>query len=191
MSDLRYSKRQFQPGTHIEISAASIQLIHSLTALLVKGTRTFPAPSPSVPIATTGPGSALIIDYGPKDGIPSQSLRGISEHKFTDPFANPGKQDLTCDVDFGLIKDTALSVVGGRVSGPVPQGEWLLSMGLGFRADRMIKTAGMTEEKKDAVRRDLVRLAGKGEGEMGAVYNVVAITSRDRASEGFAGISFP
>lgn len=179
MSDLRYSKRQFEPETRIEISAASIQLIHSLTALLVNGTRTFPAPSPSVPSTPKGSGSALIIDYGPIDGIPSQSLRGISEHKFTGPFEDPGKQDLTCDVDFGLIKDTALSIPGANVSGPTPQGDWLLGMGLAFRADRMIKTAGMTEEKKDGVRRDLARLAGKGEGEMGSVYNVVTITSRD------------
>jgi SAM-dependent MidA family methyltransferase len=122
----------------------------------------------------------LIIDYGPIDGIPSQSLRGISQHKFTDPFANPGKQDLTCDVDFGLLKDTAMSIPGAKVSGPVPQGEWLLGMGIGFRADRMIKAAGMTEEKKDRVRQDLARLAGKGEGEMGAVYNVLTITSESQ-----------
>ena len=61
---------------------------------------------------------------------------------------------------------------------------------MAFRADRMIKS-GIAEEKKDAVRRDLQRLAGKGEGEMGRVYNVMSITSRDTASEGFGGISFP
>ena len=53
------------------------------------------------------------------DGIPSQSFRGISGHKFTSPFKDPGKQDLTADVDFGCIKDTALSIPGARVSGPV------------------------------------------------------------------------
>lgn len=193
MSDLRYKKSQFKPGTRIEISAASIQLIHSITSLLVNGTRTFPTPtvqpSESKP---SGSGAALIIDYGPIDGIPSHSLRGISGHKFTSPFENPGKQDLTADVDFGCIKDTALSIPGARVSGPTSQGDWLMGMGLAFRADRMIKTAGFeTDEKKQGVIRDLQRLAGKAEGEMGAVYNVMAITSRDQPSEGFGGKSFP
>jgi NADH dehydrogenase [ubiquinone] 1 alpha subcomplex assembly factor 7 len=190
MSDLRYKKSQFKPGTRIEISAASIQLIHSITSLLVNGTRTLPAPTPLNDSAPKGSGSALIIDYGPLDGIPSQSFRGISGHKFTSPFKDPGKQDLTADVDFGCIKDTALSVKGARVSGPISQGDWLLGMGMAFRADRMIKS-GIGEEKKNAVRHDLQRLAGKGEGEMGGVYNVMSITSRDTVSEGFGGISFP
>ena len=73
-----------------------------------------------------------------------------------------------------------MSIPGAKVSGPVPQGEWLLGMGIGFRADRMIKAAGITEEKKDRVRQDLARLAGKGEGEMGAVYNVLTITSESQ-----------
>jgi NADH dehydrogenase [ubiquinone] 1 alpha subcomplex assembly factor 7 len=190
MSDLRYKKSQFKPGTRIEISAATIQLIHSITALLINGTRAFPAPTPTPPLEKKGSGTALIIDYGPIDGIPSQSFRGISEHKFTSPFSDPGKQDLTADVDFGCLKDTALSVPGARVSGPVPQGDWLLGMGLAFRADRMIKS-GISEEKKDSVRRDLQRLAGKGEGEMGRVYNIMSITNRETASEGFGGLSFP
>jgi NADH dehydrogenase [ubiquinone] 1 alpha subcomplex assembly factor 7 len=191
MSDLRYKKSQFQPGTRIEISAASIQLIHTLTSLIVNGTRTFPTPSPQPGQRGDGAGAALIIDYGPLDGIPSTSFRGISGHKFTSPFDMPGKQDLTADVDFGCIKDTALSVPGARVSGPVSQGDWLLGMGLAFRADRMIKTPGMTEEKKDMVRSDLKRLAGKDKEDMGSVYNVMAITSRSDPSEGFDGITCP
>jgi len=192
MSDLRYSKRQFKPETRVEISAATIQLIHSVTSLLVTGTRVFPTPA-AVPNTSTpsASGSALIIDYGPLDGIPSQSFRGISGHKFTSPFEDPGKQDLTADVDFGCLKDTALSVPGAKVSGPVSQGDWLLGMGMGFRADRIIKSAGMTEERKEGVRRDLKRLAGKEQGDMGSVYNVMAITSRPNASEGFGGLSFP
>ena len=152
----------------------------------------FPTPT-SVPNASppSGSGSALIIDYGPLDGIPSQSFRGIAGHRFTSPFEDPGKQDLTADVDFGCLKDTALSVPGARVSGPISQGDWLLGMGMAFRADRMIRGDGMTEEKKEGIRRDLKRLAGKEEGDMGSVYNVMAITSRQDASEGFGGLSFP
>jgi len=191
MSDLRYRRSQFKPGTRIEISAASIQLIHSITSLLVSGNRTFPTPSVQQESDPTNSGAALIIDYGPIDGIPSHSLRGISGHRFTSPFENPGKQDLTVDVDFGCLKDTALSIPGARVCGPTPQGDWLVNMGLAFRADRMINTAATTEDKKQGIRRDLQRLAGKNEGEMGAVYNVMAITSRETPSEGFGGKSSP
>jgi NADH dehydrogenase [ubiquinone] 1 alpha subcomplex assembly factor 7 len=191
MADLRYKKSQFPVGTRIEICAPAIQLIHSITSLIVNGTRSFPTPMPSLTEkAGEGGGSALIIDYGPRDGIPSRSLRGISEHKFTSPFSSPGKQDLTADVDFGCIKDTALSVPEARVSGPVGQGEWLLGMGIGLRADRMVKTAS-TEEAKESIRGVLKRLAGREEGEMGGVYNAIAITNRDSPSEGFGGLSYP
>jgi NADH dehydrogenase [ubiquinone] 1 alpha subcomplex assembly factor 7 len=191
MSDLRYKKSQFPPRTRIEISVTSIQLIHSITSLLVTGNTTFPTQPPTLTSKnnSTTSGAALIIDYGPIDGIPSHSLRGISGHKFTSPFENPGKQDLTADVDFGCIKDTALGIPNARVSGPISQGDWLMNMGLAFRADRMIKTA-TTYQKKQSIRKDLQRLAGKGSGEMGTVYNVMAITSRESPSEGF-GVSLP
>ena len=192
MSDLRYKKSQFPIGTRIEISAPSIQLIHSITSLIVNGIRSFPTPtdSQSPKSGDRNGGSALIIDYGPLDGIPSHSLRGVQSHKFTSPFDNPGRQDLTADVDFGCVKDTALSVPGARVSGPLAQGDWLLGMGIAVRADRMVRVQE-TEEGKEGIRKDLKRLAGKGEGEMGGVYNVLAITNREGASEGFHGISSP
>jgi NADH dehydrogenase [ubiquinone] 1 alpha subcomplex assembly factor 7 len=191
MSDLRYKRNQFTPGTRIEISSTSIQLVHAITSLLVTGARASPAPVSSVQSNPAASGSALIIDYGPLDGIPSHSLRGISKQTFTSPFDMPGLQDLTADVDFGCVKDTALSVPGARVSGPISQGDWLVNMGLTLRADRLIATGGLTEERKEDVRMAVKRLAGKRDGEMGRVYNVLAITYRDRASEGFAGISFP
>lgn len=192
MSDLRYKKSQFKPGNRVEISSSAIQLIHSITSFLVNGSREFPTPTPQPSQSPpTGSGAALIIDYGPLDGIPSRSLRGISKHEFTSPFHAPGKQDLTADVDFGCIKDTALSVPGARVSGPICQGDWLIAMGLAYRADRLIKTPGMTDEKKDSVLRDLHRLAGKNRKDMGMIYKILAITARQNASEGFGGKTFP
>jgi SAM-dependent MidA family methyltransferase len=49
----------------------------------------------------------------------------------------------------------------------------------------------MTDEKKNSVRRDLQRLAGKSSEDMGTIYNVLAITARQNASEGFGGKTFP
>jgi len=100
-------------------------------------------------------------------------------------------QDLTADVDFGCIKDTALSVPGARVSGPTPQGDFLLNMGLEFRAQRLIQTGKVTEDKREAIIKEVQRLAGKEKGQMGAVYNVMAITSRKTASDGFGGVTSP
>jgi NADH dehydrogenase [ubiquinone] 1 alpha subcomplex assembly factor 7 len=191
VSDLRYSKTQFKPGTRIEISAEAVQLTHSITSLVVNGAREFPTPSPTPQMSSSiepnpkpsGSGTALFIDYGPLDGIPSESLRGIHEHKFTSPFERPGMQDLTADVDFGCIKDTALSVPGARVSGPTPQGDFLLNMGLEFRAQRLIQTGKVTEDKREAIIKEVQRLAGKEKGQMGAAYNVMAITSRKTTSK--------
>jgi len=197
MSDLRYSKTQFKPGTRIEISAEAVQLTHSITSLVVNGAREFPTPSPTPQMSSSiepkpsGSGTALFIDYGPLDGIPSESLRGIHEHKLTSPFERPGMQDLTADVDFGCIKDTALSVPGARVSGPTPQGDFLLNMGLEFRAQRLIQSGKVTEDKREAIIKEVQRLAGKEKGQMGAVYNVMAITSRKTASDGFGGVTYP
>lgn len=58
-------------------------------------------------IKDTG-GLAIFIDYG-QDKITSNTLRGIKDHAFISPFAMPGMIDLSADVEFDAIKETALS----------------------------------------------------------------------------------
>ena len=75
-------------------------------------------------------GAALIIDYGPSNTIPINSLRGIREHRRCSPFERPGEVDLSADVDFEGVADAALeSSEGVEVHGPVAQAYWLKAMG--------------------------------------------------------------
>ena len=67
-------------------------------------------------------GSALFIDYG-NNYAPQHSLRGIKNHKFVSYLQEPGKIDITADVDFKsigkIVKNSKSDVV--KYYGPIPQ----------------------------------------------------------------------
>jgi len=74
------------------------------------------------------PGRALLIDYGPAEESPGDTLRAYREGQQVDPLADPGTSDLTADVDFGRLK--RLAEAGGLVMhGPVSQGRFLTRLG--------------------------------------------------------------
>lgn len=83
-------------------------------------------------------GRALLIDYGPSESTPSDTLRSYKFGQQIDPLAAPGESDLTCDVDFARLKrlcdDTDLSV-----SGPVSQSAFLLRLGAEARLNQLAK----------------------------------------------------
>lgn len=87
-------------------------------------------------IAAQG-GTALIIDYGGwrSDGDSFQAVRG---HKPADPFANPGKADLTAHVDFEPLADTARKL-GCAASQLTQQGVFLERLGITARARGLAK----------------------------------------------------
>jgi NADH dehydrogenase [ubiquinone] 1 alpha subcomplex assembly factor 7 len=74
------------------------------------------------------PGRALIIDYGPEDRSPGDTLRAYQRGKQVDPLADPGACDLTADVDFPRLRRLALSE-GLTVHGPMRQGYFLTRLG--------------------------------------------------------------
>ena len=80
-------------------------------------------------------GAAIVIDYGTWDGQ-GDSLQALRRHAPDDILAHPGEADLTAHVDFAPLAGTALAA-GAAASCPVPQGEWLLSLGLAQRAARL------------------------------------------------------
>ena len=80
-------------------------------------------------------GAALIIDYGNWDGR-GDSLQALRAHAFEGVLDHPGEADLTAHVDFAPLAAAALAA-GAAVSAPVPQGEWLLSLGIAQRARRL------------------------------------------------------
>jgi SAM-dependent MidA family methyltransferase len=74
------------------------------------------------------PGRALLIDYGPEDRSPGDTLRAYRRGSQVDPLADPGGCDLTADVDFPRLRRLALSE-GLTVHGPMRQGYFLTRLG--------------------------------------------------------------
>lgn len=67
-------------------------------------------------------GSALFIDYG-NNYAAQHSIRGIKNHQFVSYLQEPGKIDITADVDFKsigkIVKNSKSDVV--KYYGPIPQ----------------------------------------------------------------------
>lgn len=161
------------PPITIEISPLSLTLIESIAHLLAR------APA----------GAALIIDYGPKSTTPSNSLRGIARHKLVSPFANPGRVDLSADVDFTALAERAVAAEEGvEVFGPVEQAGFLGGLGGGERV-RMVLEGVKGEEERLRVRGAWDRLVGTVGGGMGGVYKALAVVKGrgGRRPVGFGG----
>lgn len=135
-------------------------------------------PSPS--------GAALILDYGPSDTIPINSLRGIKAHKRVSPLSEPGLVDLSADVDFTALAEAACKASEGvEVWGPVDQGGWLEGMGGRERANVLAKG-----DSKSRVEGAWSRLVDRGGSGMGRLYKVLAVVPESggkRVPVGFGG----
>ena len=81
-------------------------------------------------------GAGLFIDYGHEVLTLGSTTQAMAQGKTTDFFAQPGKQDLTTYVQFGLLKAEA-EKVGLFNFGTVTQAQWLETMGLGARAEML------------------------------------------------------
>lgn len=84
------------------------------------------------------PFRALFIDYGTDTIAPGDSLRSFKDMEQIDPLAAPGESDLTVDVDFGRFARLATQA-GLSVSGPAPQGMFLLGLGAQARLNQLVK----------------------------------------------------
>ena len=94
---------------------------------------------------STVPFRALLIDYGPADHPPTDSLRAFQNGEQVNPFKSPGEADLTVDVDFSAMKHLALQN-GLNLVGPIEQGWFLLSLGAKQRVQTLIKANPNTAE---------------------------------------------
>ncbi|MBZ8134885.1 class I SAM-dependent methyltransferase [Afifella sp. IM 167] len=121
-------------------------------------------------IARNG-GAALIVDYGHAETGFGDTLQAVSHHRYADPLKDPGEVDLTAHVDFAALADAA-EAGGAAVHGPMCQGEFLLRLGLGERAERL--GFGRSEAEQAALRSDVIRLASPDE--MGTLFKVLAVT---------------
>jgi SAM-dependent MidA family methyltransferase len=117
-------------------------------------------------------GAGLVIDYGHAESASGETLQAVGRHAFADPLQTPGELDLTAHVDFAALEQ-AVEKGGAETVGPIAQGEWLARMGITARAERLKVNAspGATQAIDTAV----VRLAGRGEGEMGRLFKVLGL----------------
>jgi NADH dehydrogenase [ubiquinone] 1 alpha subcomplex assembly factor 7 len=116
-------------------------------------------------------GAALIVDYGHAETAVGDTLQAVSGHRFADPFAAPGEADLTAHVDFAALAQSARAE-GAAVSGPMPQGAFLTTLGLAARAEAL--GANADEETRTALRAAVERLAGHDQ--MGTLFKALALT---------------
>jgi NADH dehydrogenase [ubiquinone] 1 alpha subcomplex assembly factor 7 len=122
--------------------------------------------------AKHAPLAALIADYGHDAGGIGDTLQAVARHQFADPLAAPGQADLTAHVDFATLRQTARDL-GLSTFGPMPQGEFLLKLGLEARLERLIRNA--TEDQKAALLSGAARLVDSRQ--MGALFKVLVLQS--------------
>lgn len=120
--------------------------------------------------APSAGGCGLIVDYGGAQFF-SNSFRAFRSHKVVDPLELPGESDLTANVDFNYL-NTAINSTDARAYGLLSQSDFLRSMGMGVRVEKLSKeNPGRGSEITGAAAR-LVDTTG-----MGSQYKVMAVSA--------------
>ena len=115
-------------------------------------------------------GVALFVDYGPEHSAAGESLQAIRDGKAADPLEAPGSADLTAHVDFAALARAARDE-GAMVAGPVPQGMFLVRLGLFQRSGQLARH--LPPREASAVMEAAKRLAEPDR--MGRLFKVLAI----------------
>jgi len=115
---------------------------------------------------------ALVIDYGPDDKVPEDTLRAYSDGRQIDPLESPGGSDLTVDVDFGALKRHALNA-GLIVHGAKTQGEFLLALGAEARMQQLVQD---NPDRAEEIFRRAKRLVDPAD--MGSRFKVMCFSSK-------------
>jgi NADH dehydrogenase [ubiquinone] 1 alpha subcomplex assembly factor 7 len=121
--------------------------------------------------------AALFIDYGHVETGLGDTLQAVAAHNHADALAAPGRADLSAHVDFAALKRDAVSL-GLLPYGPMPQGEFLLRLGLATRRDRLL--AGAAPEQRAAIATAAARLIDPRQ--MGVLFKAFALTSAGLAA---------
>jgi NADH dehydrogenase [ubiquinone] 1 alpha subcomplex assembly factor 7 len=121
-----------ESSTHIEVCPQSAIITSQVTERINKTNGCF-----------------LICDYGYDDVTNVQKVkdtfRAFKDHKIWDPLKEPGSADLTADVDFGYIRKQVEEKA--LVFGPVAQEQFLKSLGIELRLEKLMASATTEEEK--------------------------------------------
>ena len=119
-------------------------------------------------LAATG-GAAIFIDYGHERSAAGDTLQAVRGHRFAAVLADPGEQDLTSHVDFEAVATAARSA-GASVTPVVPQGEWLIRLGIEARAQALSRA---NPERVGELQTAVDRLTSREQ--MGTLFKVIAI----------------
>lgn len=126
-------------------------------------------------------GVMIVIDYGYEGPATGDTLQAVRAHRYADPFAEVGDNDLTAHVDFAMLGNAARQE-GLTVLGPVGQGEFLTRLGIDARAAMLGRSSPDRASEIDAARRRLVEA-----DQMGRLFKVLAVAHPAWPSpEGFA-----
>lgn len=115
-------------------------------------------------------GFAFICDYG-HNGDKTDTFRSFLQHTVHDPLLNPGKADLTADVDFAAISRIARKNDRVLIFGPVTQARFLKNLGINVRLSMLLRNA--TEEEKKQLESGYHMIMD--EDKMGARFKVLAM----------------
>jgi SAM-dependent MidA family methyltransferase len=121
-------------------------------------------------------GLAVLIDYGHLQTAIGDTFQAMRDHGFVDPLAEPGLADLTSHVDFEALAQAA-TVQGARALPAMTQADFLLGGGIVERAGAL--GAGKEVSAQDTIRTAVARLCGDGDGQMGALFKVLALTGKN------------
>ena len=117
-------------------------------------------------------GAALIIDYG-EDFAQSDTLRGFYKHNQVSVLSQPGRVDVTCDVDFAACGRSAASK-GALVEPLLTQGEFLMQMGIVSRVEQLVNLPSTSYEQALALVDSMKRLVEPEQ--MGSMYKALVLT---------------
>lgn len=193
----RYRALKSQAGSTIEISPESRIYAADFARRIGGGASAALAAKKNPASNTTAPsnkktpsGAALIMDYGTLTTIPINSLRGIKSHEKVAPLSEPGRVDVSADVDFTSLAEAAIEGSDGvEVHGPVEQGDFLGAMGIEERMRQLLRKVPDDEHRK-TLETGWKRLVEKNGGSMGQIYKVMAILPENggkRRPVGFGG----
>ncbi|PKI84410.1 hypothetical protein MVES_001672 [Malassezia vespertilionis] len=116
-------------------------------------------------------GCGLIIDYGAARFF-SESFRAFRNHRIVDPLEMPGQSDLTANVDFSFLEE-AVNTTNAQAHGPMSQHNFLASLGLGMRVQKLVKDNDAS--RKHVIEQAALRLVDSTG--MGKQYEVMALSA--------------
>lgn len=117
------------------------------------------------------PGRALVIDYGPDDHSPTDTLRAYRAGRQVEPLSEPGATDLTADVDFPRLARLC-HAQQLMVHGPVTQQHFLARLGARQRMENLQR---VNPDHTAEIRAAVEKLVSPKE--MGTRFKVVALSS--------------